>query len=119
MRWGRRLARQLGELAITHERNGRRLYYNAFVTSTLISDATVTVIFAASRTRWQVENEGNNIPKTKGYHFEYNFGRGQQHLVVLLLASIPSAFLCVTPSSTCCIFNTIAFVALWPRGTCS
>jgi hypothetical protein len=48
------------ELTITDERDGRVLYHNAFVTNHPISDDTVAPIVAAGRTRWKVENEGNN-----------------------------------------------------------
>ena len=84
------------ELTITDERDGRRLYHNALVTNHALSDATVAAIVAAGRTRWKVENEGNNTLKTKGYHFEHNFGHGQQHLAAFLLTLILLAFLCHT-----------------------
>ena len=84
------------ELTITHELDGTRLYHNAFVTCHLISDATVAPIVAAGRTRWKVENEGNNTLKTKGYHFEHNLGHGQQHWAAFLLTLLLLAFLCHT-----------------------
>lgn len=84
------------ELTITDERDGRVLYHNAFVTNHALSDDTVAPIVAAGRTRWKVENEGNNTLKTKGYHFEHNFGHGQQHLAAFLLTLILLAFLCHT-----------------------
>ena len=84
------------ELTITDERDGRTLYHNAFVTNHALSDDTVAAIVAAGRTRWKVENEGNNTLKTKGYHFEHNFGHGQQHLAAFLLTLILLAFLCHT-----------------------
>jgi len=84
------------ELTITDERDGRVLYHNAFVTNHPISDDTVEPLVAAGRTRWKVENEGNNTLKTKGYHFEHNFGHGQQHLAAFLLTLILLAFLCHT-----------------------
>jgi hypothetical protein len=84
------------ELTITDERDGRVLYHNAFVTNHPISDDTVAAIVAVGRTRWKVENEGNNTLKTKGYHFEHNFGHGQQHLAAFLLTLILLAFLCHT-----------------------
>ena len=43
--------------------------------------------------RWKIENENNNTLKTKGYHFEHNFGHGQQHLSSLLASLIILAFL--------------------------
>ena len=39
---------------------------------------------AAWRARWKIENENNNVLKTKGYHLEHNFGHGQEHLSSLL-----------------------------------
>ena len=38
------------------------------------------------RTRWKVENEGNNILKNQGYNFEHNFGHGQENLSEILLS---------------------------------
>ena len=81
------------EPTITHELDGTSLYHNAFVTRHLISDATVAPIVAAGRTRWKVENEGNNTLKTKRYHFEHNSGHGQHHLAAFLLTLILLAFL--------------------------
>jgi len=63
---------------------GKRLYRNAFATDYLITADNVEAIVAAARTRWKIENENNNTLKTKGYHFEHNFGHGKQHLAALL-----------------------------------
>jgi len=38
-------------------------------------------------------HENNNTLKTKGYHFEHNFGHGKQHLANLLATMILTAFL--------------------------
>jgi hypothetical protein len=84
------------ELTITDERDGRVLYHNAFVTNHALTEDTVAPIVAAGRTRWKVENEGNNTLKTKGYHFEHNYGHGQQHLAAFLLTLILLAFLAHT-----------------------
>jgi hypothetical protein len=43
-----------------------------------------------------VENEGNNVLKTKGYHFEHNYGHGEENLSTLLLTLLLFAFLCHT-----------------------
>jgi hypothetical protein len=45
------------------------------------------------RVRWKVENENNNVLKTKGYHIEHNFGHGSKHLASLLLSLNLLAFL--------------------------
>lgn len=41
----------------------------------------------------KIENENNNTLKTKGYHFEHNFGHGKQHLSNLFATMILLAFL--------------------------
>lgn len=43
--------------------------------------------------RWKIENENNNTLKTKGYHFEHNFGHGSQDLANVLATLNPLAFL--------------------------
>ncbi len=40
---------------------------------------------AAGRARWKIENEHNNVLKTKGYHLEHNFGHGKKQLASVLL----------------------------------
>ena len=84
------------EVIITREDTGEPLYTNAFVTDFVITDTTVEAIVRDGRTRWKVENENNNVLKTKGYHLEHNFGHGQQHLASLLLSLNLLAFLCHT-----------------------
>jgi len=61
-------------------KNGKRVYYNCFVTDIKITDNNVAEITKAGRARWKIENENNNILKTKGYHLEHNFGHGKMYL---------------------------------------
>jgi hypothetical protein len=81
------------EITITREDNGEQLYKNAFVTDFEVTDTTVEAIARDGRARWKVENENNNVLKTKGYHLEHNFGHGSQHLASLLLSLNLLAFL--------------------------
>jgi hypothetical protein len=81
------------ELTIRHETTGKVIYRNAWATHHEISRTTVKAIVLAGRTRWKVENENNNVLKTKGYHFEHNFGHGTQHLATVLLTLNLLAFL--------------------------
>jgi hypothetical protein len=81
------------ELTTRHEITGEIIYRNAWATHHEITHATVKAIVQAGRTRWKVENENNNVLKTKGYHFEHNFGHGTQHLATFLLALNLLAFL--------------------------
>ena len=81
------------ELTITREDSGDILYKNAFVTDFEVVDTTVEAIVRDGRARWKVENENNNVLKTKGYHIEHNFGHGSQYLASLLLSLNLLAFL--------------------------
>lgn len=79
------------ELTITAE--GGKVVRHAFVTNHLITPENVEDLVAAGRCRWKIENEEINTLKTKGYHFEHNFGHGKQHLSESLLSLNILAFL--------------------------
>jgi hypothetical protein len=81
------------ELTIIREDTGEVIYTNAFITDFEVTDTTVEAIVRDGRARWKVENENNNVLKTKGYHIEHNFGHGSQHLASLLLSLNLLAFL--------------------------
>lgn len=68
-------------------------YKNAFVTDFEITKKNVEKIVADGRARWKVENENNNVLKTKGYHLEHNFGHGKKNLAALFLTYNILAFL--------------------------
>ena len=84
------------ELTTVGEATGERLYHNTFATDHTVTDKTVRDIVVAGRCRWKIENEGNNVLKNQGYHFEHNFGHGQQNLSLVLLSLLLLAFLCHT-----------------------
>ena len=73
--------------------DGKVLYRNAFATDLVLGDANVAEVVEAGRSRWKIENENNNTLKTKGYHFEHNYGHGKRHLSSLLASLIILAFL--------------------------
>jgi len=81
------------EVSVTREDSGEQLYKNAFITDFEVTDTTVEAIMHDGRARWKVENENNNVLKTKGYHIEHNFGHGSQYLASLLLSLNLLAFL--------------------------
>ncbi len=81
------------ELTVTHRKTGKILYRNSFVTNHQVTEQTAILVGEAGRARWKIENENNNILKTKGYHLEHNFGHGQQHLASFLLTLNLLAFL--------------------------
>ena len=51
----------------------------------MTADNSVAVA-QARRGRWKIENENNNVLKTKGYHLEHNIGHGKQYLSAFLLS---------------------------------
>lgn len=81
------------ELVTTTEDTGKVVYKNAFVTNFEITCKDVKAIVSGGRARWKIENENNNVLKTKGYHLEHNFGHGKKNLSNLLLSLNLLAFL--------------------------
>lgn len=81
------------EIAVTREDTGDLIYKNAYATDFEVTKITVEAIVRDGRARWKVENENNNVLKTKGYHIEHNFGHGDQHLASILLSLNLLAFL--------------------------
>ncbi len=71
------------ELTITDGQGGV-CYRNSFITDWEINAQNVAGLVVAGRARWKIENESNNVLKTKGYHLEHNFGHGKKHLSSLL-----------------------------------
>ncbi|MGB4333582.1 MAG: ISNCY family transposase [Chromatiaceae bacterium] len=80
------------ELTTTNA-DGQVLYRNAWASSRPIDATTVVAVVAAGRSRWKIENENNNTLKTKGYHFEHNYGHGKKHLAAVLASLILLALL--------------------------
>jgi hypothetical protein len=78
---------------VTTNADGDVLFRNAWATSHQITVDNVAALAAAGRARWKIENENNNTLKTKGYHFEHNFGHGKKNLSNLFATLILLAFL--------------------------
>lgn len=74
------------EITSVQATTGQQLYHNSFITNHSITDDNVADLAQAGRGRWKIENENNNVLKTKGYHIEHNFGHGQQYLAAFLLS---------------------------------
>jgi hypothetical protein len=79
------------EVTIT-DAEGAVRYRNAFITDWKIGADNVAGLVATGRARWKIENENNNVLKTKGYHLEHNFGHGKKHLASLLMTMNLLAF---------------------------
>ena len=81
------------EVTVTSEETKKLLYHNAFIINHPITKDNVEMIVICGRARWKIENENNNTLKTKGYHFEHNFGHGEKYLSATLATLILIAFL--------------------------
>lgn len=84
------------ELTITQEQTGKTLFRNSFATNLPVSAESVADLAAWGRCRWKLENGGFNVLKTKGYHFEHNYGHGRYQLSSVLVTLLLYAFLCHT-----------------------
>jgi hypothetical protein len=80
------------ELTTTRE-DGTVLYHNSWVTNYNLTRENVKAIVTTGRARWKIENENNNTLKNSGYHFDHNYGHGQQYLASFLATLNLLAFL--------------------------
>jgi hypothetical protein len=81
------------EMTVVNATTGAQLYSNTFITNHRLSAENVAQVAQAGRGRWKIENENNNVLKTKGYHLEHNFGHGKQYLAATMLSLNLLAFL--------------------------
>ena len=72
--------------------DGRTQHF-AWVTDIRITRDNAFALMRGGRARWKVENETFNTLKNQGYHFEHNFGHGNQHLSVVFALLMLLAFL--------------------------
>jgi hypothetical protein len=80
-------------ITVVNTKTGEQLYHNSWITNHRLTADNVVDVAQSGRGRWKIENENNNVLKTKGYHLEHNFGHGQQYLSAFLLSLNLLAFL--------------------------
>ena len=73
-----------------------------WITNLALTQRTVERVMRAGRSRWKIENEVFNTLKNQGYHFEHNYGHGQQHLATVLSLLMLLAFLVDQIQQRCC-----------------
>jgi len=79
-----------------------------WVTDLTVSKWNVYHIMRGGRARWKIENETFNTLKNQGYHFEHNFGHGQNHLSVVFAMLMMLAFLVdQTQQLACRLFQAV------------
>jgi hypothetical protein len=73
-----------------------------WITNLVLQARSVERVMRAGRSRWKIENETFNTLKNQGYHFEHNYGHGQQHLATVLALLMFLAFLLDQIQQRCC-----------------
>jgi hypothetical protein len=74
-----------------------------------VTKRNVFHLMRGGRARWKIENETFNTLKNQGYHFEHNYGHGEQHLSVVFAMLMMLAFLVDQAQQLCCTL----FRAVW------
>ena len=81
----------------------------SWITDLRVTKRNVFHLMRGGRARWKIENETFNTLKNQGYHFEHNYGHGEQHLSVVLAMLMMLAFLVDQAQQLCCAL----FRAVW------
>ena len=74
----------------------------SWVTDLAITRDNAWHLVRGGRARWKIENETFNTLKNQDYHFEHNFGHGEQHLSVIFAMLMMLAFLVDQTQELCC-----------------
>jgi hypothetical protein len=74
------------EVEIFDPKKKKVIYHNSWITNHHLNAQNIPQMVSSGRCRWKIENEGNNLLKNQGYHFEHNFGHGQENLSEILLS---------------------------------
>jgi hypothetical protein len=82
-----------------------------WVTDLRITSSNARLLVRGARTRWKIENETFNTLKNQGYHYEHNYGHGEQHLSVIFSMLMMLAFLVDQTQQLCCPL----FRAVWKK----
>ena len=82
-----------------------------WVTDLRVSQRNVYRLMRGGRARWKIENETFNTLKNQGYHFEHNYGHGEQNLSVVFAMLMMLAFLVDQTQQLCCAL----FQAVWAK----
>jgi len=88
-----------------------KVQHFSWVTDLRVSKRNVFRLMRGGRARWKIENETFNTLKNQGYHFEHNYGHGQQNLSVVFAMLMMLAFLVDQTQQLCCAL----FQAVWAK----
>jgi hypothetical protein len=88
--------------------DGREQKKFSWVTDLTITRENAQHLVRGGRSRWKIENETFNTLKNQGYHFEHNYGHGQQNLSVVFAMLMMLAFLVDQTQELCCpLFQSV------------
>jgi hypothetical protein len=88
-----------------------KVQHFSWVTDLRVSKRNVLHLMRGGRARGKIENETFNTLKNQGYHFEHNYGHGEQHLSVVFAMLMMLAFLVDQTQQLCCAL----FQAVWAK----
>jgi hypothetical protein len=91
------------------EMSETKVQHCSWVTDLRVNKRNVLHLMRGGRARWKIENETFNTLKNQGYHFEHNYGHGEQHLSVVFAMLMMLAFLVDQTQQLCCAL----FRAVW------
>lgn len=94
-----------------YDATGKRLKHFTWITDLPITLRNAWLFARGGRARWKIENETFNTLKNQGYHYEHNFGHGQQNLSVVFAMLMMLAFLVDQTQQLCCPL----FQAVWKK----
>jgi hypothetical protein len=93
----------------------------SWITDITITQHNADALMRGGRARWKTENETFNTLKNQGYHFEHNFGHGQQQLSVIFANLMMLAFLVDQLQEAACLLFQAALakvgskIRLWEK----
>lgn len=88
-----------------------KVQHFSWITDLRVTKRNVFHLMRGGRARWKIENETFNTLKNQGYHFEHNYGHGEQHLSVVFAMLMMLAFLVDQAQQLCCAL----FRAVWRK----
>jgi hypothetical protein len=94
-----------------HDAQGKCRKHFTWITDLHITCRNAWWFARGGRARWHIENETFNTLKNQGYHFEHNYGHGEQNLSVVFAMLMMLAFLVDQAQQLCCGL----FRAVWKK----
>jgi hypothetical protein len=88
-----------------------KVQHFSWVTNLRVNKRNVFRLMRGGRARWKIVNETFNTLKNQGYHFEHNYGHGEQNLSVVFATLMMLAFLVDQTQQLCCAL----FQAVWAK----